>query len=179
MLSVEQIKKTTDEFDGYFGTITKYSKVNGYIDEDLFQEQLIKFYETKEIYDSDKSKFNTLLSTILKRNRSNYVRDEVDKYKDHEISYDNDDLKMFESESNIEENHMTKELIEAFEDFKSDLKDKEQFVIEKRIKEDLTLQEVSDIMGITRQGVDYIYKKGLEQVKKKLRNRGYLNAKRI
>ena len=109
MLEEQIIKNSNELIKENYGSIVLCSKIDGRIDEDLFNENLSKMYEVKGKFNQDKSKFNTFLTKCLYNNRTNYLRDNLN---EEEIPVKKEQLNRFQDSLNIAANVEKDELID-------------------------------------------------------------------
>ena len=167
MLDINIIKNQNKEIEGVIGTIIKYSKISGNLDEDLFNEQLYLYYKSKERHLASKSKFNSYLTVVLKNNRSNYLRDNNN---EEEILVDTTDLIDFEYSQDIENDYMKNKLISIIKEELNKLDSKAQTVIKEKIFNCLTFREIGDILDISKQAANTLYNRKIKLLRRKVKS---------
>lgn len=160
----------------YFPLIVNQSKLyqGGTIDEDLFNEQLLKFYQLKDKYSEDKGNFHTYLYAGLKYNRIDYIKKLEQSGINNEILDDGRILRLIEDKFNLEQNVIDKELLNQLINFISNIpSERNKIIIEKRLFEDKTYREISNILQCSHQNVRQIYLRLLKKFKSELKEGKY------
>ena len=167
MLSIARIKQAEPELENFMGTLVKYSKINASLDEDLFNRQLMTYYQAKENFEDGRGvKFNTYLTTLCARERSNYKRD-ADSGVDEEPT-DFEKMKNFKDDVDIESTYIKERIYKQIIKEINKLNRRERFILKKRLFDNLTLREISDTIGLSHERVRCIIKEEIQKIKNKL-----------
>lgn len=175
----ETLKQTDDRLLlEHIGTVIRYSKITNQINEDLFNKQLINFFKAKENYDkTNAAKFNTYLSTVLKSRMLNFIRDRKHNMVDYKIDTANNELTMgqeylesiIDRTADVERQYIIKEDLNKIEKIIETLCDRSQYIINMRIDTDMTFQDISDRLDISKQRVNQIYNRELKKIRRRMK----------
>lgn len=147
-------------------SIVKYSKINGRLSNDLFNEQLMTYYKAKKDYQSSAvAKFNTFLTTYLKNARSNYIRDQIN---DDEIQTKQEYIGMIPDKHEVEKDYFKKQESNKILDIIDTLDEKGQYILKERIFGTRTLSEIGEVYNCSAENIRQIYNRRLRKVRKLL-----------
>ena len=148
------------------GSIVKYSKINGELSNDLFNEQLMTYYKAKKDYEKGfDTRFNTLLITYLKNARSNYIRDQIN---EDEIQTKQEYIEMIPDKHEVESDYFKKQESNKILDVIDTLDERGQYILKERIFGTKTLSEIGEVYNCSAENIRQIYNRRLKKVRKLL-----------
>lgn len=148
------------------GSIVKYSKINGELINDLFNEQLMTYYKAKKDYEKGfDTRFNTLLITYLKNARSNYIRDQII---EGEIQTKQEYIEMIPDKHMVEKDYFKREESNKILDVIGTLDERGQYILKERIFGTKTLSEIGEVYNCSAENIRQIYNRRLRKVRKLL-----------
>jgi len=148
------------------GSVVKYSKINGKLSNDLFNEQLMTYYKAKKDYEKGfDTRFNTLLITYLKNARSNYIRDQIN---EDEIQTKQEYIEMIPDKHEVEKDYFKKEESNKILDVIDTLDERGQYILKERIFGTKTLSEIGEVYNCSAENIRQIYNRRLRKVRKLL-----------
>ena len=134
---------------------TKYNKL-GIPHEDLEQEGMIGLLEAADKYEEDKgAKFSTYATYWIKK----YILAAVDKEKKHSLNSTN-----LNEEITKDKKAISIKQTENF-DLSSDMPENEKTVLTMLFQDELTLKEIAEELGISRERVRQLKEKGLRRMR--------------
>ena len=166
MLEEQIIKNSNELIKENYGSIVLCSKIDGRIDEDLFNKNLSKMYEVRSKFNQDKSKFNTFLTKCLYNNRTNYLRDNLN---EEEIPVKKEQLNRFQDSLNISADVEKNELIDKITSYLYELRSIDRKAFEYRVYDNYSFREIGEILNISKQGACKKYYKVLKLIRRKFK----------
>ena len=124
--------------------------------------------EGLDITDEEISKRTGLDLKTVKSVKSEMVRKQVLMLDSYMFDTDETRLESIPSDSNVEEEIMKEELIEAVKEAINSLKDREKLVLSLRFERELSLKEIGEVLGVSESRVSQIISVSLAKIRKKL-----------
>lgn len=163
---VKETVKSCNEIKEYIGIIVKYSKINNQLDPDLFNEQLLNYFESKNRFNQERqASFKTYLTTNLRNNLSNFIRDNLN---DEEVVY-NDEFLMFieDNKKDTEQSFIRSELAEEILEEINSLDFKKRYIVKQRIFAGKTFKEIGEYFCNSKQNIAQLYEKTVSKLQQK------------
>jgi len=163
---VRETVKSCKELEEYIGIIVKYSKINNKLNKDLFNEQLLNYFQTKESYCEERqANFKTYLTINLRNNLSNFIRDNLS---DDDVIYQNEFLDfMKDNTKNTEKDLITKEVVSEILEEINKLDFKKRYILKQRIFTGKTFEEIGNFFGNSRQYISETFAKEVDKLRSK------------
>ncbi len=124
--------------------------------------------EGLDITDEEISKRTGLDVKTVRSVKNEMVRKQVLMLDSYMFDTDETHLESVPSESNVEEEIMREELIEAVKKAINNLKDREKLVLSLRFERDLSLKEIGEVLGVSESRVSQIISVSLAKIRKQL-----------
>lgn len=172
-MSVSMIQETVRscrELEEYIGIIVKYSKINNRLNQDLFNEQLLTYFETKEKYSEERpANFKTYLTINLRNYLSNYIRDNLS---GEQPQYDNEFLKFIpDNRKDTERDLINKEIVNDILKEINKLEFKKRYIIKQRIFAGKTFDEIGNYFDNSRQNISDMFNREVRNLQQKFGDR--------
>ena len=160
--------------EGHIPYIKSQAKINGRIDEDLFQHLLTVAIEEIDKNYNDNYALSTFLHQLIPSRRYNYLKDRnknvVSLNDKNESGQEN--IQLVQSNTRTEEEYITKEDQKIIMESLNKLDDKYQRTLMLRFSEKMTLREIGDKLGCSYEGVRKRINVALRDLKKMFRWKG-------
>lgn len=167
---VQETVRSCGELKEYIGIIVKYSKINNKLNQDLFNEQLLNYFETKKSYSEERqANFKTYLTTNLRNNLSNFIRDNM---QSDDVMYKNDFLNFIpDNKKDTEKDLINREIVEEILEEINKLEFKKRYIIKQRIFAGKTFEEIGSFFSNSKQNIHIIFNRELKNLKRKFGGR--------
>lgn len=167
---IQETVRSCEELKEYIGIIIKYSKINNRLNQDLFNEQLLNYFETKKSYSEERqANFKTYLTANLRNNLSNFIRDNM---QNDDVMYKNDFLDFIpDNRKDTEKDLINREIVEEILEEINKLEFKKRYIIKQRIFAGKTFEEIGGYFNNSRQNISYVFNREIQNLRRKFGGR--------